>query len=485
MSAIKFLNRFKYKIAYKAFISIFVVLLTFTLLIYVLLILLFPVFYSSYQQDILNKELNKVVTAAESNDKEKLFASIDMFEKKTGITPILHSKEDKIIYMPGLNVVSPLHITRYQITLTQGEDNVVRTQISKSISFQNQALILSYSPKIRIVTDTTQVLMNFFPYFLVFALLLSTIISSIFSKKMVNPLQEMNKIALDMVNLNFTNQIKSNTKDEIGQLKNNLNNLGVALENALKDLQNQNQVLSYQLEHEREVEQLRESFIMAISHELKSPITASMGIIEAMSYNITPYDNHEKYLHETYNILENMSFLIQDMLDVSFLEYAMHSQRDNIDLNQELQNIITQLQKTPKFIDRKIIWSLDSLIIVQSNKVLVKKVLQNILSNAFLYSGVGGEIKIETRRLDKDKWYCSISNTSDIIPEEELLKLFEPFYRLEKSGNKQTGGNGLGLFLTQKFLTLLNIDYKFKSTENGVIFIMNGNNRQNLDFREV
>ncbi|MDC0826707.1 HAMP domain-containing sensor histidine kinase [Lactococcus petauri] len=418
----------------------------------------------------MDKELNKIILAAKSNEEKQLFASMDLFERNTEVTPILYNKDNEIIYMPGINTQVTGPLIRYQITMTREEGGEMRSQINKALSFQKRDLILSYSPKVRTIADTTQVFMKFFPYFLSFVILLSACISYLFSKKMVTPLQEMNKIALDMVNLNFKNQIKIDTKDEIGQLANNLNNLGVALENALVELKKQNQSLSFQLERERENDQLRESFMMAISHELKSPIAASMGLLEAMQYNITPYDNHDKYLQETYNILENMSLLVQDMLNVSFLDQVIHSQDDEINLNQELRDLVSHIQRNPDFRDREVYLSLDSIILVQSSEVLVKKILQNLLSNAFLYSGKGGQIKIVTKKLDKNRWYCSIFNTSSAIQEHEFSRLFEPFYRLEKSGNKQTGGNGLGLFLIKRFLTLLKLDYEFQNTNGGVIF---------------
>ncbi|MGH1789475.1 ATP-binding protein [Enterococcus faecalis] len=150
-------------------------------------------------------------------------------------------------------------------------------------------------------------------------------------------------------------------------------------------------------------------------------------------------------------------------------------QLTEISLNKQLKAIVEKLQTNPEFQEKEIIWSLESSLLIKTKEQMLQKVLQNIVNNAFLYSQKKGKIKITTKQLD-NYWYCSIYNTTSTDSlKNELTKLFEPFYRLEKSGNKNTGGSGLGLFLVKQFLSNLNIKYEFKIIEDGVLFEIWGN----------
>ncbi|EGO6085866.1 HAMP domain-containing histidine kinase [Enterococcus faecalis] len=474
MLVIKLLNNFRQKISYKAFATIFSLLFVFTLLIYILLILFFPTFYHDYQLKTINRYVDKVLIAAKTKQEKILEEAIDRFFKQTGNFPIVIDKKNaKIVYAPDNTLESISGVVlqnneKNQAFAINSIDEESPTYVKKDFLFKNKEYTLTYLQKLQTITDTTQILIQFSPYFLLFAILLSGLVSYIFSRKMVTPLQEMNQVARKMVDLDFQTQVKVTSEDELGQLSANLNNLGVSLKEALVELQNKNQLLASDLERERELEQLRKNFIMAISHELKTPLTSAMGIVEAMKYNIAPYNHREVYLKKTYQILENMACLIQEMLEVSRLEQTVQAMTESkVNLNEQLKKMINDLQNYPKFQQRKITWSLEEPLIIQTKTLVLKKAIQNVLSNAFLYSD--GEIAITTKNLENG-WYCSIFNTSANIPQKELEKLFEPFYRLEKSRNKQTGGNGLGLFLTKQFLTALNISYVFKNKKNGVVF---------------
>lgn len=86
---------------------------------------------------------------------------------------------------------------------------------------------------------------------------------------------------------------------------------------------------------------MRKSFVTAISHELKSPLAAVMGQVEAMRYNVAPYDNHPKYLQESYQILEKMSQMIQEMLDVSKVDQTNYMiEKTSFSLTEMVEKII-------------------------------------------------------------------------------------------------------------------------------------------------
>lgn len=476
MWVIKLLTNFKKKISYKVFFSVFSLLILFTIVIYLMLILFFPKFYYNYQIDNVKKQVNEIVTISSKNQTILLKNAVDNFAKNTDSTPIVLDENNNVVYIPGFFKDFKIEGQNFNLQDVVESNARNKNQIAQIIHFKNKNLFLIYSMNVQNITDMTQVLIQFSPYFFVFLLLLSTFVSYLFSKKMVAPLKEMNSVAKKMVILDFKAKIKVKKEDELGQLSMSLNHLSVSLENALSELQVKNQLLVLDLERERELDNLRKNFMMAISHELKSPLTSAMGIVEAMEYKITPYDDREKYLKITYQTLNNMATLIQEMLEISRLEQTSQvMQLTKIDLNKQLKAIVEKLQTNPEFQEKEIIWSLESSLLIKTKEQMLQKVLQNIANNAFLYSQKKGKIKITTKQLD-NYWYCSIYNTTSTDSlKNELTKLFEPFYRLEKSGNKNTGGSGLGLFLVKQFLSNLNIKYEFKIIEDGVLFEIWGN----------
>ncbi|MBC1505261.1 sensor histidine kinase, partial [Listeria booriae] len=189
-------------------------------------------------------------------------------------------------------------------------------------------------------------------------------------------------------------------------------------------------------------------------------------------YNVAPYDNHPKYLQESYQILEQMSKMIQEMLDVSKVEQTNHmGQQTMFSLTEMVETIINNKKTAPSRIDKKIIFESKEEVKLTANYAFTEKVIENIIENAFDYSIGDSEIIIDLRNRGEG-FYFSVHNKSARIPEEELGKLFEPFYRLEKSGNKKTGGTGLGLFIIAKFLNIQAIQYKLINENDGVTFQM-------------
>ena len=104
---------------------------------------------------------------------------------------------------------------------------------------------------------------------------------------------------------------------------------------------------------------------------------------------------------------------------------------------------------------------------VWGNASLLEKAIHNILSNAIRHSPEGAKVFIHLTPSS-----LTVTNTGTSIPEEDLSMLFTPFYRVEKSRNKSTGGSGLGLYLVKTILELHGFRYRIENTETGVAFTM-------------
>ena len=98
---------------------------------------------------------------------------------------------------------------------------------------------------------------------------------------------------------------------------------------------------------------------------------------------------------------------------------------------------------------------------------LLQKVVDNLLGNAATYSPPGNSVRVNLRQVE-EKVYLTIENTGVHIPEDDISKLFEPFYRVEQSRNRQTGGSGLGLYIVKTIINLHNAEVSVQNTDDGV-----------------
>lgn len=190
--------------------------------------------------------------------------------------------------------------------------------------------------------------------------------------------------------------------------------------------------------------------------------------LENMILGIGEYRDYETYLPRCKEITDQLAEMIRDILNASRLQMQSNNEPAT---NFSMQNFLLDLCEPyrliaeTKGIDFKINISDNILVYLPENQL--KKAVSNILSNAVNYTKVGKTISV---MLDSNK--LSVSNECDVIPPEQLRHIFEPFYRPDLDHNRETGGNGLGLYIVQTILDKLHLDYRFEpmKTNNGMNF---------------
>ena len=171
-------------------------------------------------------------------------------------------------------------------------------------------------------------------------------------------------------------------------------------------------------------------------------------------------------LPETLKEVENMERLVKEILTISKIEMdGLAGKAEPV----PLPEIITKVTETllPLAQERQITVhsQLAETVTVSGNVSLLEKAIHNILSNAIRHSPEGAEVFIHLTPSA-----LTVTNTDTSIPEEDLPMLFTPFYRVEKSRNKATGGSGLGLYITKTILDYHKIICNIANTENAVKF---------------
>lgn len=349
----------------------------------------------------------------------------------------------------------------------------IAATVTFSESETEYTLIVSSLSK---TADTILILMlRFLPAVLAIIILLSFFSAFICSKVIVAPIAKVSQISKRMTSLDLTWRCEIDRNDEIGVLAVSLNTMASQLQNAMGELKDANHRLTDDVEKFKALEEQRNIFFAAVSHELKTPLTILKGQIENMILGYGDYQNHEKYLPETLKSAEDMERLIKEIIMISKMQ--------RINLANTLQKV-SLLKSTneaiqtmlPLALDKKIQihQEMDHDMILSVNPNLWQKALSNIIGNAVLHSPSGEDVFIALQTCETGT-VLMIENTGVSIPEDDLPHLFTPFYRTDKSRSKSTGGSGLGLYIVKTILDLHNMTYRITNTQRGVSFFLDLN----------
>lgn len=344
--------------------------------------------------------------------------------------------------------------------------DIVSTSIVITKSFrdiENKKYVLLVYETLQPVDEARSVILVIMPFTIIICSFISTIFALIYSKTITNPIKKISSTTQQMKQLDKTAKCNINSNDEIGILADNLNNLYNNLINTIESLK-------LEISHVSEVEQSKVDFMRTASHELKTPITAISGMLEGMIHNVGRYKDHQKYLYECKSLIDNLSLLIKEILDTSKLDmFAESHNTELVELSELIESIIEpyRLIANSKHINLNID-STDSFK-AHIHKKLFSNALSNVISNAVNYTEQNNNVYIffENKKL-------IIENECTPISKEDLEHIFEPFYRPDFSRSRDTGGNGLGLYMTEKILSICNIEYEFIPMKNsrGMKFIV-------------
>jgi len=209
----------------------------------------------------------------------------------------------------------------------------------------------------------------------------------------------------------------------------------------------------------RENAKMREEFFANASHELKTPLTAIKGFNE-LTANKNKDDNLDKYINSIARETDRMLTLISDMLKLSELESA----KNVTPVAVSLSNIVNEVQEAlaPTIAEKEISLELIGEATIMAEQGHVYDLVKNLIENAVRYNNQGGRVSV-TIENDKNKTWLFIFDDGIGIPPEEQSRVFERFYRVEKSRSQKNGGTGLGLSIIKHICVLYNWNLSLKS----------------------
>lgn len=448
-----------------------------TFLILALFYFLLPQFYQQYKINSLNAALDHLIEDARQVTLEEAKPALDAFTDTYNVWLGVQDDNENLVYIPSTyvdNLVLPEAESEDLVTIAKRveiKDSLKLYSIERAIAFQDGSYNLLASASMQPINEASQVIFLFMPYVAAMVLLISITGAVVYSRFVAKPLIRINRTAKQMVDLNFTSACDVRSDDEIGELSRSLNRLSENLQETMSGLREANEQLSVEIEKERGLEEKRKQFIATISHELKTPITAVMGQIEGMMYQIGAYKDRDKYLSRSFAVMQDMEKLVQELLDISRLENADFEPNwtSRVDLTTVIQDSIRRLEyecgKKQVFIVQELAHS----VLIRADRNLIQKALTNIIQNAIQYSAGGEKVIVRLEQHELSNVF-QVLNTGVFIQEDQLPELFQPFHRIEKSRNRHTGGSGLGLYIVKQILEVHSAKYSIVNTDRGVLF---------------
>lgn len=448
-------KKIKNSLSAKVFLWIAGLLILCSLLIYGIVMIFLPQSYTVVSSNRMEMEIKKLTEMLSQTDFEQAKEIIDQFCKNNHASVILSGAETNLSF----GSVDNLENQKGEIVTSSEEIQFAGT---------NESYYLSITVPVSAGSELTMAFLELFPMLLVLIVVISALGAFLCSRVLVRPVLEISRVSQRMAHLDMTWDCQVNRTDELGVLANNLNTMAKRLDTAMKELEGANEKLREDMEHITVLFRQRRDFFAAASHELKTPITILKGQIESMILGIGKYKDTGKVLPETLKEVENMERLVKEILTISKIEMdGLAGKAEPVPLPDTLTKVTETVLPLAQERQITVHSQLAEDVTVSGNASLLEKAIHNILSNAIRHSPEGAEVFIYLTPS-----VLTVTNTGTSIPEEDLPVLFTPFYRVEKSRNKSTGGSGLGLYLVKTILELHGFQYQVVNTETGVVFII-------------
>ena len=320
-----------------------------------------------------------------------------------------------------------------------------------------KALVMCSAKPLKEATDMIEFLL---PVTFSSSILFSILFAWFYSKKITNPIVKMSKVTTDMKNRNPDAAFLVQTKDEMGILAEQMNEVYSCLLETIQKLDEEKLKMV-------EMEKAKTVFLRSASHELKTPLAGLRILLENMQYNIGKYKDRDQYLGEAIVMVDQLNDMVKNILDTSKLqENLIEEEKTEIVLKEKTEKILQKFEF--QIIEKQIevIMEIKEGTVIMMGQEDFDHVWSNLLSNAVCYTDNEGKIRIGGD--EKSVW---IENSCKPLTREQLQYIFEPFFRTDETRNKKNG-NGLGLYVVREILKKEGKKWKFEPIENGMRFII-------------
>ena len=421
----------------KIFLITFALFSGLVILLHASVYFIFPSTYIESQRQTILKKSQALAKSFQGQKEGTIESVIDLYSKTNDIKVSIKGKEKQ----NALEVKDDLLLNPdSQNNSLVIEERKIQTKEGKDLTLQFLATVDSQK-------EARDISLGFLPYSLLASFVLSLIASYLYARLISSPILEIKQMTKRMKRLDRTASLPIHSQDEIGVLKQQINDLYHHLLEVIDNLEQQKQ-------ENLKLEQMKVEFLRGASHELKTPLASLKIILENMRDKIGRYKDRDRYLAVSLDIVDEMNQIVLEILSLSSVQ-ELGGDKEWIQLDDVVNRILTQNQVLVE--NRSLL--IDNYLPATSifmNLPILKLVLSNIISNAVKHSDKGGVIRIG---LENEGTDFVIENTS--VSKENIST---------KAQSKKEGG--LGLFVVKYLLEHEELSYRFEESSTGRRFVM-------------
>ena len=301
--------------------------------------------------------------------------------------------------------------------------------------------------------------------------LIAVLAITIVSKRITEPIVQLNDLSRKMASLDFDAKYQGHAHNEIDELGDNFNKMSLELERTISELKSANVQLQKDVKKKEEIDEVRKEFLNNVSHELKTPIALISGYAEGLKDNIAEdQESREFYCDVIIDESAKMNSMVKKLLSLNRLEFGNDpTVMERFDIVQLVRGVVQGMTLLIDEKEAEVTFSSEESMYVWGDEFKIEEVVTNYMSNALNHLDYDKKIDIRITRVG-NLVRTSVFNTGDPIPESDIDKIWDKFYKVDKARTREYGGSGIGLSIVKAIMDAHNQECGVKNYDNGVEF---------------
>ena len=302
-------------------------------------------------------------------------------------------------------------------------------------------------------------------------ILISMILVWFFSRRFTEPITQLTDLSMRMANLDFEARYTGHDHNEIGELGTSFNKMSSELERTVSELKTANTELLKDNERKTQIDEVRKEFLNNVSHELKTPIALIQGYAEGLKDNVAADpESREFYCDVIIDESAKMNTMVKKLLTLNALEFGNDPVvMERFELTGLIRGVIQGMKIMIDEAGAEVVFAPKELFYVWGDEFKIEEVVTNYLSNAVHHCEGIKKIEVTVKK-ENDIITTTVFNTGEPIPEEDVGRVFEKFFKVDKARTREYGGSGIGLSIVKAIMEEHHQSCGVRNYENGVAF---------------
>ncbi len=291
------------------------------------------------------------------------------------------------------------------------------------------------------------------------------------TKNMTAPILRLSSLADRMARLDFTAKYEGGDDNEIGVLGRNMNHMSEQLEKTILELKTANLELKRDIEQKTKIDEMRQEFLSNVSHELKTPIALVQGYAEGLREGISDDpESMEWYCDVIIDEASKMNNMVKKLLTLNQIEAGREQiSMEHFDLISMIEGVLNSYRILIEQKEAQVELHSPESLYIWADEYMAEEVIRNYVGNALNHLDGERKISITVEKRDT-KARIYVKNTGKPIPEEDIGRVWDKFYKVDKARTREYGGSGIGLSIVRAVMESHNCGYGVENQEDGVAF---------------